>query len=298
MSSVTIDGPVIPTEETKAKKTLGGVVLTLWGAIGLLFLFFPVLVIIAYSFNDGRQLSIWEKFGFAPYLDAFSNDAILKSVGVSFQAATGAALLSAVLGTLAGIAFARSIRSRWLPTLIGLLGLVMVTPEIVNAVSLLPWFVELGTNMGITAFSNGIVRLVIGHSLFSSAVVTFIVRARVAGLNPQLEEAAADLGAAPWRRFTDITLPLIAPAAVSGALLSFTLSLDNTVLSSFISVAGTTAWPVYVWSSMKASLRPEIAAMSTVMLLLTILVLLLVALVLTRASKKTGQDTDLSSMLG
>ncbi len=289
----------IPTQERRAPVKAGKVALWIWGIIGLLFLFFPVLVIIAYSFNSGNNLQIWEGFSLQPYLNAISRPDLLAPVGVSFRAATGSALLSAILGTFAGIALARSQKSRWLPALVGLLGLVMVTPEIVNAVSLLPWFVTLGKDMGFVIFNDGIVRLVVGHSLFSSAVVTFVVRARVAGLNPQLEEAAADLGANPLRRFIDVTLPLIAPAAVSGALLSFTLSLDNTVLSSFISVANSNSWPVYVWASVKSTLRPEIAAMSTLLLLFTILVLVIVALVLVRASKRTGgDDANLSSMLG
>lgn len=224
---------------------------------------------------------------------------MLAPVAVSFRAAFGSALLSAALGTLGGIALARAQRSRWLPALVGVLGLVMVTPEIINAVSLLPWFVELGQKLGFPLFNDGIVRLIVGHSLFSSAVVTFVVRARVQGLNPQLEEAAADLGASPARRFFDITLPLIGPAVVSGALLSFTLSLDNTVLSSFISVAGSNSWPVYVWASVKSTLRPEIAAMSTLLLAVTIIVLVLAAVILRSASKKSGaKNADLSSMLG
>lgn len=289
----------VPTEPKRQRPRPSAILLWAWGCLGLAFLFFPVLVIVFYSFNAGNNLQIWQGFSIAPYVEALTRPDLLAPVAVSFRAAAGSALLSAVLGTLGGIALARSVRSRWLPVLLGVIGLVMVTPEIINAVSLLPWFVTLGKQLGFGLFNDGIVRLVVGHSLFSSAVVTFVVRARVSGLNPQLEEAAADLGAGPIRRFTDITLPLIAPAVVSGALLSFTLSLDNTVLSSFISVAGSNSWPVYVWASVKSTLRPEIASMSTLLLLFTILVLLVAALILARASKKSGgKSADLSSMLG
>ncbi|HEY8590085.1 MAG TPA: ABC transporter permease subunit, partial [Naasia sp.] len=151
-------------------------------------------------------------------------------------------------------------------------------------------FVDLGNTYNLTIFNIGVVRLIVAHSLFSCAVVTFIVRARMAGLSASLEEAAADLGAPPVRRFLDITFPLMRPAVISGALLAFTLSLDNTVISSFVSVAGSTPWPVYVFASLRSSLRPEIAAVSTLMLLLTLVALALVAVVLMRARKSSGGE--------
>jgi ABC-type spermidine/putrescine transport system permease subunit II len=172
---------------------------------------------------------------------------------------------------------------RWAPAFLALLALVLVTPEIVDAVSLLPWFVSLGNDWGLTAFNIGLVRLVIGHSMFATAVVIFIVRARMQGIDESLEEAAADLYATPWHRFSQVTLPLMMPAVLAGALMSVTLSLDNTIISAFVQVTGSTPWPVYILSALRSSLRPEIAAMSTVMLLLTMVALGLVALVLRRS---------------
>ncbi|WP_213815711.1 ABC transporter permease [Glaciihabitans sp. dw_435] len=261
--------------------------LSIWGVLGLAFLFFPIVVIVIFSFNTGRTLQAFEGFGIQPYLDALANPAITNSISVSLITAAGVAVVSTVLGTFAGIALARR-AGWWTPGLLVLLGLVMVTPEIVSAISLLPWFVTLGVDWGLTGFNIGQVRLIIANSLFSSAVVTFIVRARMTGMNESLEEAAADLYASPFRRFVDITLPLIRPAVISGALLAFTLSLDNTVVSSFVSVAGSTPWPVYIFASLKASLRPEIAAMSTLMLVLTLIVLGVVALVLRRDPGGSG----------
>ncbi|MCU1437807.1 MAG: Spermidine/putrescine transport system permease protein/putrescine transport system permease protein [Naasia sp.] len=269
---------------------IGTVLISIWGVLGLLFLFFPVLVIVAYSFNTGRQLQSWQGFGFTSYVNAFNNPTIVSTIYVSIYVAFFTAIVSAILGSLAGVAMARSGRAWWIPAFTALLGLVLVTPEIVNAVSLLPWFVDLGTTWNLPIFSIGVVRLIVAHSLFACAVVTFIVRARMAGMSASLEEAAADLGAPPIRRFLDITFPLMRPAVISGALLSFTLSLDNTVISSFVSVAGSTPWPVYVFSSLRSSLRPEIAAVSTLMLLLTLAVLGLVAFVLLRAQKRVGGD--------
>ncbi|TRW80275.1 ABC transporter permease [Mycolicibacterium sp. 018/SC-01/001] len=259
----------------------GDAVLNVWGVLGLVFLFFPIVVIVVFSFNNGRTLQTFDGFGVDAYLSALSNPAITNAITVSLITATGTAVVATVLGTFAGIALTRR-PGWWAPGLLVLLGLVLVTPEIVSAISLLPWFVTLGVDWGLPAFNVGQVRLIIANSLFASAVVTFIVRARMTGMNEFLEEAAADLYATPVRRFTDITLPLIRPAVLSGALLAFTLSLDNTVVSSFVSVAGSTPWPVYIFASLKASLRPDIAAMSTMMLVLTLIALGVAALILRR----------------
>lgn len=276
---------------------VGTRLLTIWSVLGFVFLFFPVLVIVAYSFNDGRLLQSYDGFGLKAYTDALSDPAITGGVQVSLYVGVANALVAAVLGSLAGVAVARRAGAKWIGWLTALLGFVMVTPEIVNAVSLLPWFVTLGIDLGFAPLNSGIVRLIIAHSLFSCAVVTFIVRARMAGLSESLEEAAADLGAPPVRRFLDITFPLMRPAVISGTLLSFTLSLDNTVLSSFVSTADATPWPVYVFASLRSSLRPSIAAMSTLMLLLTLVSLGLVALVLIRARKQTGEGPGLAATL-
>ncbi|WP_363331425.1 ATP-binding cassette domain-containing protein [Microbacterium sp. 69-10] len=127
------------------------------------------------------------------------------------------------------------------------------------------------------------VRLIIGQSLFSIAIVSYIVRARLVGLDASLEEASADLYAPPFRTFVKVTLPLAMPAVLAGFLLSFTLGLDNTIVSAFVQVSGTTPWPVYVLSALRSGLRPEIAAVSTIMLVLTLASLALVAVVLKRA---------------
>ena len=138
-------------------------------------------------------------------------------------------------------------------------------------------------------------RLVIGHSLFSTAVVAYIVRARLVGLDESLEEASADLYAPPGRTFRRITVPLAMPAVLAGGLLAFTLSLDNTIVSAFVQVSGSTPWPVYVLSALRSGLRPEIAAVTTVMLVLTLAVLALVAVVLRRGGDSA---TDIARTLG
>ena len=262
--------------------------LTVWSIAVFAFLFAPIIVIIASSFNVGRLLVSWDSFGFESFLAIVEKPAIRDAVWVSMQTGAIAAVVATALGTLAGIAMARR-PGRWVIWFIALLLLVSVAPEIVDAVALLPWLVFLGQDLGLVIFNDGIIRLVVGHSLFAVAVVAYIVRARLVGLDAQLEEASADLYAKPVSTFRRVTLPLAMPAVLAGFLLSFTLSLDNTVIAAFVQVSGTTPWPVYVLSALRSGLRPEIAAVSTIMLALTLLALALVAWVLRRAGDSPTQ---------
>lgn len=264
------------------KSSLSDWLLRLWGLLVFIFLFAPIAVIVVYSFNSGRVLAHWEGFGFQAYIQATNNTIIKHSVVVSLEVALCSALLSTLLGTLGGIALALRKRG-WAVALSTLLALTMITPEIVDGIAFLPWFVTLGVDVGITPLNNGLLRLTLAHTMFSLAVVTFIVRARMAGVDRRLNEAAADLGAHPWQVFRDITLPIAAPGIVAGALMAFTLSLDNTILSSFVQQPGYTPWPVYIFAAVKVALRPEVAAMSTVMLILTLIAIALVGFVLRRA---------------
>lgn len=264
------------------RRGTGDRILGIWSVLVYAFLFLPIVVIILSSFNGGRLLVAWDHFSLAPFAALFEKAVIRDAVMVSLRTGLIAALLASVLGTLAGVAMARR-PGRWVWWFLGLLLLVAVTPEIVDAIALLPWLVFLGQDLGIGMFNDGTVRLVVGHSLFSVAIVSYIVRARLIGLDERLEEASADLYATPLRTFGRVTLPLAMPAVLAGFLLSFTLSLDNTIVSAFVQVSGTTPWPVYVLSSLRSGLRPEIAAVSTVMLLLTLISLALVAIVLKRA---------------
>lgn len=257
----------------------------LWGVLVFVFLFAPIAVIVVYSFNSGRVLAHWDGFGFNAYIQAINNSIITHSVITSLEVALCSALLSTLLGTLGGIALAiRTVGKRgWGVALSSLLALTLITPEIVDGIAFLPWFVTLGVDVGISPLNNGLLRLTLAHTMFSLAVVTFIVRARMAGVDTRLNEAAADLGAHPWQVFRDITLPIAAPGILAGALMAFTLSLDNTILSSFVQQPGYTPWPVYIFAAVKVALRPEVAAMSTVMLILTLIAIALVGLVLRRA---------------
>jgi ABC-type spermidine/putrescine transport system permease subunit II len=278
----------------KLRASLFDVSMRVWAGIVFAFLFAPIIVILVYSFNTGRLLVAWDSFGFDSFAAIVTKPAIRDAVWVSIQAGLISAIIATLLGTLAGVALARR-AGRWAPWFLGLLVLVTVTPEIVDAVALLPWLVFLGQDLGLGLFDNGIVRLVVGHSLFSTAVVAYIVRSRLIGLDESLEEAAADLYAPPLKRFTQVTLPLVLPAVLAGALLSFTLSLDNTIVAAFVQVSGSTPWPVYVLSAVRTGLRPEIAAVSSIMLVLTLGALALVAVVLRRAGDSA---TDIAKTVG
>jgi putrescine transport system permease protein len=272
----------------RAKKPWSDVAFGVWGVLVMLFLFLPIIVIVISSFNTGRLLVSWDGFGFDAFRTIIDKPAIQSAVRVSLITAFIAAIIATALGTLAGIAMARH-PGKWVWWFLGLLLLVSVTPEIVDAVALLPWFVMLGQDAGIGMFNDGIVRLSIGSSLFATAVVSYIVRARLIGMDANLEEASADLYAKPVTTFRRITLALAMPAVLAGFLLAFTLSLDNTIVAAFVQVSGTTPWPVYVLSAVRSGLRPEIAAVSTIMLLLTLVALALVALVLKRAGDSATQ---------
>lgn len=259
--------------------------LDVWGILVFIYLFLPIAVIVVYSFNNGTVLANFKEFGFQAYVHGLANDVIMSSVWTSLKAAFGSAIVATIFGTLGGVALARARKGAWWAIgLTVILAATLFTPEIVDGIAFLPWFVTLGVDWGLVPFNDGMFRLIISHAMFSMAVVTFIVRARLAGMNRQLEEASADLGATPIRTFANVTLPIAAPGIFAGALMSFTLSLDNTILSSFVQLPGSTPWPVYIFAAVKVALRPEIAAVSTLMFLLTLVALGVCALAL----RKTG----------
>ena len=261
--------------------------LSVWAVIIFIFLFLPILWIVAFSFNTGRLMTVWNGFGFDGYEAFFNNPTPREAVQVSLIVGALSAIVATLLGSLAGVALARR-PGKWTVAFLALVALVLVTPEIVDAIALLPWYVQLGQDWNLTVFNSGYVRLIVSHAVFSTAVVTLIVRARLSGIDEALEEAAADLYATPYRRFTQVTFPLMLPAVLAGGLLAFTLSLDNTVISSFVFVQGTTPWPVYVLSSVRAALRPEVAAIATLMFVLTIAAISLVAVVLRRGGDSSS----------
>ena len=261
-----------------------------WSAVVYIFLFLPIVYVIIYSFTKSDSFLVWGGRSLKGYRRLFDNEQLKHSIGNSLKVAVGATVLSVILGGLAGIALARR-AGKWTKPFMLLVFLILVTPEIVDAIGYLTWFIKLAEwwSPFRWLFREGLSPLFIGHSLFSSAVVTMIVRARMAGLDESLEEAAADLYAPPSTAFRQITLPLVAPALLAGGLLSFTFSLDNTIVSQFVSGPNSATFPVYVFSSLHSVLRPDIGAAATLMFLVTLLALGLVALVLRRAGD-TGSE--------
>lgn len=272
----------VATRRRRRFDVVGGV-LRFYALLMFVFLYIPIIFVVIYSFNDGRRLLIWNGFSARWYTRALDNAAIQSAVETSVKVAAFNALVAVVLGSFAGIALARR-GGRWTTPFLALVFLILVTPEIVDAIAYLIFFVRIELN-------ETLARLVIGHSVFGSAVVTLIVRARLAGLDETLEEAAADLGAPPTRVFRQITLPLMMPAVLAGGLLAFTFSLDDVIVSSFVSSAGTFTLPVYIFSSLRTGLKGDVAAISTLMLVLTLVAIAIAALVLRRGGDTTEDIT-------
>jgi ABC-type spermidine/putrescine transport system permease subunit II len=233
------------------------------------------------------------------YADLFKETGLGVALRNSFQAAIGGTAIAVVLGGLAGVALARRTGS-WSKPFMFVLFLILVTPEIMDAIALLGWFVRTGDwkvlgihpfpfNNDIGPIKGGMLRLWVGQSLYTSALVTLIVRARLAGLDESLEEAAADLGAPPARAFRQITLPLISSALVAGGLLSFTLCLDNTIIANSVSTAGSSTFPVYVIGSAKSTTRPFVGAAAVVLFGVTVMALAFVYSVLKRSGDSSSK---------
>ena len=229
------------------------------------------------------------------YHDIFDFAGIGDAIRNSFLAAFGATIIAVVLGGLSGVALARR-PGVWTKIFMATGFLILVTPEVMDAIALVTWFQRLNdvpiigyvfTN-GIGPFSGGIHKLWVGQSLYASAVVTLIVRARLAGLDESLEEAAADLGATPARAFRQITLPLISSALIAGALLSFTLCLDNAVISTLVSEAGSTTFPVALLGATKSTIKPFWGVGAVMLFAITMAALAFVAVVLRRSGESSS----------
>jgi putrescine transport system permease protein len=223
------------------------------------------------------------------FREIFNQQALGDALRNSFIAALGATLVAVVIGGLAGIALARR-PGWWTKPFMLVLFLILVTPEIMDAIALAGWFPRLPIfRDGLGSVNAGLLRLWVGESLYASAVVTLIVRARLAGIDEALEEAAADLGAPPARAFRQITLPLISSALVAGALLSFTLCLDNTIIAQLVSTAGSSTFPVFVLGNIKSNLKPFVAAAAVVLFAVTVAALAFVGVVLKRSGESSSQ---------
>ena len=220
------------------------------------FLFAPVLILVIFSFNDAPRGVAWRGFTLDWYPRLLENDELLGALWVTLRIGFVAVLASTVLGSLLGLGLAR-LRFRGRGATETLLLVPMVTPEIVMGLSLLVFFLQVFDGKG------GFTQLSIAHITFCISYVAVVVRARAASMNPQLEEAARDLGASAWGAFRFVTLPIIAPAVLAGALLAFSLSFDDYVVTTFNSGVGTSTLPLYIYGKVKFGVTPEINAIST-----------------------------------
>ncbi len=229
-----------------------------WMAAGIfLFLYLPIIILIFYSFNENRFVGMWTGFSTRWYAELWQDENVINAVKMSIWVALWSTIISTILGTLAALALER-FRFRGKLTFDAILYLPIIIPDIVMALSTLLFFVTL--SIPLSRYT-----ILIAHVAFNVAFVAVVVRARLADMEMDIEEAAADLGANEWQTFRRVTLPLLMPGIIAGALLAFTLSLDDFVITFFVAGPGTTTLPVRVYSMIKFGVTPEINAVSTLM---------------------------------
>ena len=264
-----------------------GVMLLSIAAFGYAFLYVPIISVVVYSFNGSRLVTLWGGFSLRWYQSLLGDAEILGSALLSLQIAVVSATLATVLGTLAGLALDRLGRFRGRTLLTGMITSPLVMPEIITGISLLFLFITLGNWIGWPSH-RGATTITIAHVTFSMAYVAVVVRSRLSSLDQSLEEAAMDLGGRPFRVFFDITVPMIAPAMVSGWLLAFTLSLDDVVIASFVSGPGSTTLPMLIFSKVRLGVTPDINALATVIIVLVSLGVIAAAWVTGRQERRSG----------
>jgi spermidine/putrescine transport system permease protein len=241
------------------------------GFFGYIFLYAPIVVLVVFSFNSSRFVTNWSGFSLRWYQVLFRDEAMMTALKNSMIVAVIATFFSTIFGTMAALAMERY-RFRGKLTMDALLYLPIIIPEISMAVMLLLFFVMTKTRLGLTT-------VIISHIAFNISFVAIVVRARLAGMDQRLEEAAQDLGANELQTFRHITFPLMMPGILAGALMAFTLSLDDFVITFFTSGPGSTTLPLRIYSMVKLGITPEINAVSTLMLVAS-MVLVLVSLFL------------------
>jgi putrescine transport system permease protein len=234
-------------------------------ALGFTFLYIPILSVVAYSFNESRLVTVWGGFSTKWYGELFADRQMLEAVWLSLRLGAVSATAAVVLGTLAGLALARFGRFRGRTLLSGMVAAPLVMPDVIMGLSLLLLFVGLAP-LPLVPDERGFATIAAAHVTLTLSYVAVIVQSRLANMDDSLEEAAMDLGARPHKVFLVITLPLIAPAVVSGWLLAFTLSLDDLVLASFTAGPSTNTLPMMIFSKARLGVTPEVNAIATLMI--------------------------------
>ncbi|PRP69717.1 putrescine ABC transporter permease PotI [Chromobacterium amazonense] len=235
--------------------------------LGYTFLYLPIALLVIYSFNESKLVTLWSGFSFKWYAALLDDDELINAAWLSLKIALMTATASVVMGTWAGFVLGRFGRFRLFALFTGMINAPLVIPEVIQGISLLLLFVAMEQSLGWPE-GRGVFTIWIGHVMLCVSYVTIVVQSRVRELNLSLEEAAMDLGARPLKVFFVITLPLISQALVSGWLLSFTLSLDDLVLTAFLSGPGSTTLPMVIFSRVRLGLNPEMNALATLFIVL------------------------------
>ena len=246
-------------------------------ALGFAFLYLPIIILVIYSFNASRLVTVWGGWSLKWYREFFNDGAMIEAAWMSLRVGATSATIATILGTLAAVALSRGENFRGRTLFSGMLYAPLVMPEVITGLSLLLLFVALNAERGFWTVT-------IAHTTLTMCFVAVVVQSRLGSLDKSLEEAAMDLGCAPARAFLMVTLPLIIPAIVAGWMLAFTLSLDDLVIASFTTGPGSSTLPIRIYSEVRLGVKPEINAICTLVIGLIAIVIVVASL----ASKLTG----------
>ncbi len=251
---------------------------------GLLFIYLPMVVLVIYSFNASKLVTVWGGWSIHWYVGLLDNTQLMNSVWRSLQVAFFTSCSAVIIGTLAAFVMTRMPRFRGKTVFSGMITAPLVMPEVITGLSLLLLFVAMGQLIG-WPDERGLTTIWIAHTSFTASYVAVVVSSRLKELDLSIEEAAMDLGAKPWKTFLLITVPMIAPSLAAGWMMAFTLSLDDLVLASFVSGPGSTTLPMEIFSSVRLGVKPEINAVAS-LILLSVSMATLIAWFLIRRSEK------------
>jgi putrescine transport system permease protein len=259
-----------------------------WLSLGYVFLYLPIAALVIFSFNDSPVPNVWNRFTLKWYAALGSDREILSGLWLSLRIAFVTACSSVVLGTLAALALVKHRRFMGRTLFSGMLNAPLVMPEVIIGLSLLLMLVAMQRALGFP--ERGLMTIWLGHLLLGMAFAAVVVQARLRDLNPQLEEAAMDLGARPWQVFWLVTLPMIAQALLSAWLLTFTLSLDDVVLSAFLSGPGATTMPLVIFSRARLGLNPSVNAVAALTVALVSIGVVCASLLIARRERLRAAD--------
>jgi putrescine transport system permease protein len=251
-------------------------------ALGLSFLYLPIVILVIYSFNASRLVTVWGGWSLRWYGEFFGDRAMLEAAWMSFRVAATSATLATLLGALAAIALSRGERFRGRTLFSGMLYAPLVMPEVITGLSLLLLFVALNAERGFWTVT-------MAHTTLTMCFVAVVVQSRLGQLDRSLEEAAMDLGCDPARAFLAVTLPLILPAIAAGWMLAFTLSLDDLVIASFTTGPGSETLPIRIYSEVRLGVKPEINAICTLVIGLIAVIIVLASLA-SKLSSRSGES--------